>query len=250
MISFTGTKSDAISVDTDWTKANLSSIDTISVDTSLSGDGSETGDVYTLYNFGTASHLQLSEVLAKDQESHKMADIVLRIGRDNKDLSSVPTTIEYMPVSALVICCDTEVDDAESRSLERSSVNEQPFLRIKGFKDESSIKEPPVKYSFLVRDENDAVKELKYVDSEAISAGGSSISGDANLTAVATDSIERVYDGDLSSSYLRLYQFDDPDIEEVRNVLPENEDYTLEDPDGYEMVALYRRDGVLSYAKI
>ena len=69
---------------------------------------------------------------------------MLRVGRKDSTMS-VPTEVDYLELSSLVVSCDTNFyskgpKEMQSNSIEWTSAeNGQPALQLKGFKDEESL---------------------------------------------------------------------------------------------------------------
>ena len=84
---------------------------------------------------------------------------MLRVGRKDSTMS-VPTEVDYLELSSLVVSCDTnfyskEPKEMKSASIEWTSAEKgQPALQLKGFKDEESLQSPPDNYSLIVREKN------------------------------------------------------------------------------------------------
>ena len=69
---------------------------------------------------------------------------MLRVGRKDSTMS-VPTEVDYLELSSLVVSCDTNFYAKEPKEMQSSSIEwttaekGQPALQLKGFKDEESL---------------------------------------------------------------------------------------------------------------
>ena len=140
--------SEMISVDSDISSMMLSSLDTLSAEYQISGLSGEMetkiGNVYSFWNFDKAQRISLGEALAKEasdsqgQETSCRVDVVLRVGRKDSTMS-VPTEVDYLELSSLVVSCDTNFYSKEPKEMQTASIqwtsaqNGQPALQIYNF---------------------------------------------------------------------------------------------------------------------
>ena len=208
-----------ISVDSDVSSMMLSSLDTLSAEYQISGLSGETetkiGNVYSFWNFDKAQRISLGEALAKEysdsqgQETSCRVDVVLRVGRKDSTMP-VPTEVDYLELSSLVVSCDTnfyskEPKEMKSASIEWTSADKgQPALQLKGFKDEESLQSPPDNYSLIVREKNaEDERILKYIDPTDV------FKVDSDISSLHRKSLEKKTDpGDASKKFVQLYNFD------------------------------------------
>ena len=208
-----------ISADSDVSSMMLSSLDTLSAEYQISGLSGETetkiGNVYSFWNFDKAQRISLGEALAKEysdsqgQETSCRVDVVLRVGRKDSTMP-VPTEVDYLELSSLVVSCDTnfyskEPKEMKSASIEWTSADKgQPALQLKGFKDEESLQSPPDNYSLIVREKNaEDERILKYIDPTDV------FKVDSDISSLHRKSLEKKTDpGDASKKFVQLYNFD------------------------------------------
>ena len=212
--------SEMLSVDSDISSMMLSSLDTLSTEYQISGLSGEMdtkiGNVYSFWNFDKAQRISLGEALAKEssdsqggQETSCRVDVVLRVGRKDSTMS-VPTEVDYLELSSLVVSCDTNFYSKEPKEMQSSSIEwtsaekGQPALQLKGFKDEESLQNPPDNYSLIVREKNaDNEKILKYIDPTDV------FKVDSELSSLNRKSLQKKTDpGDASKKFVQLYNFD------------------------------------------
>ena len=212
--------SEMLSVDSDISSMMLSSLDTLSTEYQISGLSGEMdtkiGNVYSFWNFDKAQRISLGEALAKEssdsqggQETSCRVDVVLRVGRKDSTMS-VPTEVDYLELSSLVVSCDTNFYSKEPKEMQSSSIEwtsaekGQPALQLKGFKDEESLQNPPENYSLIIREKNaDNEKILKYIDPTDV------FKVDSELSSLNRKSLQKKTDpGDASKKFVQLYNFD------------------------------------------
>ena len=137
-----------LSVDSDISSMMLSSLDTLSTEYQISGLSGEMDtkivNAYSFWNFDKAQRISLGEALAKEssdsqgQETSCRVDVVLRVGRKDSTMS-VPTEVDYLELSSLVVSCDTNFYSKEPKEMQTASIqwtsaqNGQPALQIYNF---------------------------------------------------------------------------------------------------------------------
>ena len=138
-----------LSVDSDISSMMLSSLDTLSTEYQISGLSGEMetkiGNAYSFWNFDKAQRISLGEALAKEssdsqggQETSCRVDVVLRVGRKDSTMS-VPTEVDYLELSSLVVSCDTNFYSKEPKEMKTASIEwtstekGQPALQIYNF---------------------------------------------------------------------------------------------------------------------
>ena len=137
-----------ISVDSDISSMMLSSLETLSAEYQISGLSGQTetkiGNAYSFWNFDKAQRISLGEALAKEasdsqgQETSCRVDVVLRVGRKDSTMP-VPTEVDYLELSSLVVSCDTNFYSKEPKEMQTASIqwtsaqNGQPALQIYNF---------------------------------------------------------------------------------------------------------------------
>lgn len=238
-----------LSVDSDISSMMLSSLDTLSAEYQISGLSGEMdtkiGNVYSFWNFDKAQRISLGEALAKEssdsqgQETSCRVDVVLRVGRKDSTMS-VPTEVDYLELSSLVVSCDNNFysknpKEMQSTSIEWTSAEKgQPALQLKGFKDEESLQNPPDNYSLLVREKNvDNERILKYIDPTDV------FKVDSELSSLHRKSVEKKTDpGDANKKFVQLYNFDQPG-----NLVLSVDKNTKLLPEGYKIVVRHEKSG-------
>lgn len=137
-----------ISVDSDVSSMMLSSLETLSAEYQISGLSGQMetkiGNAYSFWNFDKAQRISLGEALAKEasdsqgQETSCRVDVVLRVGRKDSTMS-VPTEVDYLELSSLVVSCDTNFYSKQPKEMQTASIqwtsaqNGQPALQIYNF---------------------------------------------------------------------------------------------------------------------
>ena len=237
-----------ISVDSDVSSMMLSSLETLSAEYQISGLSGETetkiGNVYSFWNFDKAQRISLGEALAKEasdsqgQETSCRVDVVLRVGRKDSTMS-VPTEVDYLELSSLVVSCDAnfyskQPKEMKSASIEWTSADKgQPALQLKGFKDEAKS-EVPGKYDLLVRETNEVEeKVLKYI------APTDLFQVDNDISSLHRKSLEKKTDpNDADKKFVQLYNFDQPG-----DLVLSVDKYTRRLPEGYKLVVRHQKSG-------
>ena len=242
--------SEMLSVDSDISSMMLSSLDTLSTEYQISGLSGEMetkiGNVYSFWNFDKAQRISLGDALAKEssdsqggQETSCRVDVVLRVGRKDSTMS-VPTEVDYLELSSLVVSCDTNFYSKEPKEMQSSSIEwttaekGQPALQLKGFKDEESLQNPPDNYSLIIREKNaDNQRILKYIDPIDV------FKVDSELSSLNRKSLEKKTDpGDASKKFVQLYNFDQPG-----NLVLSVDKNTKLLPEGYKFVVRHEKSG-------
>ena len=244
--------SEMLSVDSDISSMLLSSLDTLSTEYQISGLSGEMetkiGNAYSFWNFDKAQRISLGEALAKEssdsqggQETSCRVDVVLRVGRKDSTMS-VPTEVDYLELSSLVVSCDTNFYSKQPKEMKSSSIEwtsaekGQPALQLKGFKDEESLQNPPDNYSLIIREKNaDNQRILKYIDPIDV------FKVDSELSSLNRKSLEKKTDpGDASKKFVQLYNFDQPG-----NLVLSVDKNTKLLPEGYKFVVRHEKSGVV-----
>lgn len=237
-----------ISVDSDVSSMMLSSLEKLSAEYQISGLSGQMetkiGNAYSFWNFDKAQRISLGEALAKEapesqgQETSCRVDVVLRVGRKDSTMS-VPTEVDYLELSSLVVSCDTnfyskEPKEMKSASIEWTSAEKgQPALQLKGFKDEAKS-EVPGKYDLLVRETNeDEEKVLKYI------APADLFQVDNDISSLHRKSLQKKTDpNDANKKFVQLYNFDQPS-----DLVLSIDKYTKRLPEGYKLVVRHQKSG-------
>ena len=237
-----------ISVDSDISSMMLSSLDTLSAEYQISGLSGEMetkiGNAYSFWNFDKAQRISLGEALAKEasdsqgQETSCRVDVVLRVGRKDSTMS-VPTEVDYLELSSLVVSCDTNFYSKEPKEMQSSSIeqtssqNGQPALQLKGFKDEAQTQVPD-KYDLIVREKNaEDERILKYIDPTDV------FKVDSDISSLNRKSLQKKTDPeDVDKKFVQLYNFDQPG-----DLVLSVDKYTRRLPEGYKLVVRHEKSG-------
>ena len=204
--------SEMISVDSDISSMMLSSLDTLSTEYQISGLSGQMdtkiGNVYSFWNFDKAQRISLGEALAKEssdsqggQETSCRVDVVLRVGRKDSTMS-VPTEVDYLELSSLVVSCDTnfyskQPKEMKSASIEWTSAEKgQPALQIYNFDNATRDLTGTFNSNGMLSDGIDVLvrynNEIHYAGLKVQPGGAISVDTDYSTTS---ESIQKQNDG-------------------------------------------------------